>query len=133
MKTFEAGTCEQTCRILIAEDEAVVALDLQLMFEDLGARVIGPCATVRGALAEAQREMPTAAVLDVMLADGEVYELADLLYAAGVTILFHSGHADARELLQRYPEARLCPKPAIPSDLESKLDDIVRPQQPPGA
>ena len=101
-------------KVLIAEDEAIVALDLQMMFEDLGAHVLGPCATLRAALSQIAAETPDVAVLDVMLADGEVYELADRLQDAGVTLVFHSGHACPDALNARYPGPRFAPNPPFP-------------------
>jgi len=114
------------CKVLIAEDEAVVALDLQLMFEDFGALVLGPCATLRAAMSQIAQELPDAAVLDVMLADGEVYALADRLRDAGVRLVFHSGHANPDELLERYPGAVICPKPAHPAEIEAKLKALMQ-------
>lgn len=103
-------------RVLIMEDEFIVALDLSDMTQDLGFQVQGPYAT----LAEGQRAIaalrPDAAILDVQLADGEVYPLADLLMQLGVPIIFHSGHADHSSLLARYPSARNASKPC-PAEL----------------
>jgi len=98
-------------RVLIMEDEFIVALDLSDTTEDLGFQVEGPYAT----LTEGQRAIglnrPDAAILDVQLADGEIYPLADILMQLGVPIIFHSGHADASNLLKRYPNARNASKP----------------------
>ncbi|MBC7147064.1 MAG: response regulator [Thioclava marina] len=111
--------------VLLAEDEAVVALDLQFMLEDMGATVRGPCATVQAGLELVAERLPDIAILDVMLADGEVYELADKLHDAKVPILFHSGHADAHHLTARYPGAAICPKPAMPSEIEAKVSHLL--------
>ncbi|KEO55505.1 response regulator [Thioclava indica] len=124
-RKIDIGSECKCCKVLIAEDEAIVALDLQMMIEDLGARVLGPCATMRAAMTQIAQDLPDAAVLDVMLADGEVYELADRLRDAGVALVFHSGHADPAELLERYPEASVCPKPAYPSEIEAKLEGVL--------
>ena len=125
-RQIDTGSEGKRCKVLVAEDEAVVALDLQMMIEDWGARVLGPCATTRAAMRKIAQDLPDAAVLDVMLADGEVYELADRLRDAGVALVFHSGHADPAELLARYPEASVCPKPAYPSEIEAKLESVLR-------
>jgi len=98
-------------RVLIMEDEFIVALDLSDMTQELGFKVEGPFAT----LAEGQKAIsqcvPDAAILDVQLADGEVFPLADQLMQMGVPIIFHSGHADSSVLLSRYPNARSASKP----------------------
>jgi FixJ family two-component response regulator len=108
-------------RVLIMEDEFIVALDLSDMTQDLGFQVEGPFAT----LAEGSRAIedirPDCAILDVQLADGEVFPLADRLIALGVPIIFHSGHADVAALLARYPAARSASKPCPAEVIASYL------------
>ncbi|KFE33629.1 response regulator [Thioclava atlantica] len=111
--------------VLLAEDEAVVALDLSCMLEDMGVCVLGPCATVAAGLDIVAETVPDIAILDVMLADGEVYELADRLHDARVPILFHSGHADAVHLTSRYPGSAICPKPALPAEIEAHISRLL--------
>ena len=109
--------------VLLVEDELFIALDLQATIEDAGFRVEGPCTT----LVEAQDAIErygagfVCAVLDVRLADGTVFPAADRLDAAGVPIIFHSGHADEAEMRRRYPAAMVCPKPSAPEDLAAAL------------
>src|SRR3546814_1168659 len=57
--------------ILIVEDEFLIAMDLQLLLEDCGWRVIGPVATVQGALRLLEGELPLVALLDVSLRSEE--------------------------------------------------------------
>lgn len=109
--------------VLLVEDELFIALDLQETIEEAGFHVVGPCATV----VEAEAAIDThagrfaAAVLDVRLADGTVFPAADRLHAAGVPLLFHSGHADDAALRLRYPSATVCPKPSAPDALADAL------------
>jgi len=103
-------------RVLIMEDEFIVALDLSDMAEDLGFCVDGPFATVSEGTEAIARNRPDAAILDVQLADGEVFPLADVLNRLGVPIIFHSGHADNGRLLARYPDASSAGKPC-PAEL----------------
>jgi CheY-like chemotaxis protein len=109
--------------VLLVEDELFIALDLQETIEDAGFRVVGPCATVVEAEAAIQRHAArfAAAVLDVRLADGTVFPVADRLQAAGIPLLFHSGHADDADLRRRYPSATVCPKPSAPDALANAL------------
>lgn len=108
-------------RVLIMEDEFIVALDLSDMTEDLGFCVEGPFATIAEGKRALQQTRPDAAILDVQLADGEVFPLADMLIALGVPIIFHSGHADVSALLARYPEARSASKPCPAEVIASYL------------
>ena len=62
-------------RLLIAEDEYMIALDLAEFFEDAGAEVIGPVGSVKDALALIVREGARlgGALLDVNLHNEKIY------------------------------------------------------------
>lgn len=68
-----------TDSILIVEDEYLIALDLQLMLEGHGWRVIGPAASVREALSLLSEELPGFALLDVNLGSELVTPVAEFL------------------------------------------------------
>lgn len=111
--------------VLVVEDEAIVALDLQFTLEDMGLAVIGPCPSVASGFSAVARRRPDVAILDVQLTDGEVYDLADALHAAKVPIVFHSGHAESGALARRYPGARICPKPSSPQEIERAVQAVI--------
>lgn len=101
--------------VLLAEDEFMVALNIQAELEACGAHV-----TVVDSVADGLAIAPNgfdAAVLDVRLADGDVFPLADKLLAAGVALVFHSGHANAAELREAYPGSTAIPKPTWGSEV----------------
>jgi CheY-like chemotaxis protein len=76
-------------RILIVEDELLIALDLAGIVGDLGHDVVGPVARVAQAIRLAERERPDAAILDVQLRGGErSYPAADWLIAHAVPVVF---------------------------------------------
>jgi DNA-binding NtrC family response regulator len=98
--------------VLLVEDEFLVLMDLQMMLEDAGARVV-TADTVESAMHEATNgHILSAAVLDVRLPDGEVFPVADALRDRGVPIVFHSGHARIDEVQGSYPDAAALQKPA---------------------
>ncbi|MER0236780.1 response regulator [Fulvimarina sp. MAC8] len=108
-------------RVLIAEDEALVAMDLTDTVELAGGEVIGPFATSResaDALGSASFDI---AILDVRLEDGEVFPVADVIRDRNIPIVFHSGHINPAELSKRYPNAGFCAKPSTPERLVSIL------------
>ncbi len=107
--------------VLVVEDEFFVALDIQDMVEELGLQFDGPYATVTEALEVLEDRLPDCAILDVQLKDGEVYPAADRLMARNVPIIFHSGHADATHLTERYPGAAVCGKPCSPGSLRDAI------------
>jgi len=75
-------------RVLLVEDEAVIALDLAALLTELGADVVGPAHSVATALALLNAEKLDCAVLDINL-DGEaVYPVARLLKARHIPFAF---------------------------------------------
>src|SRR5690606_2495185 len=100
---------------------------------DLGYELEGPFADNRNALRAIENGMPDCAILDVHTADGDVYPVADRLAAAGVPMVFHSGHVTPAEVNRRYPDAVACTKPCPPGRLIDALQEAVgRVQHSPG-
>jgi CheY-like chemotaxis protein len=83
-------------RVLVVEDEAMIAMMLEDMLADLGCAVIGPADDVPEALALAVGpDAIDVALLDVNLAGRPVFEVADALRAKGVPMIFSTGYGDA--------------------------------------
>jgi two-component system, response regulator PdtaR len=57
--------------ILVAEDEALIALVLELTLRVVGHRVLGPVGTVADALRLAERTRPELGLIDLNLRDGD--------------------------------------------------------------
>ena len=112
-------------KVLVVEDEFIIALDLSETVRDLGYALEGPYADKAHAFDAIEDELPDCAILDVFTADGEVYPLADALTEAGVPIIFHSGHVSPNEMRLRYPEAWACAKPCSPDKLIDVLQEAV--------
>ena len=71
-------------RVLLVEDEMIVAWLLVDMLDDLGCAIVGPATSVNQALAMIDAEAIDAAVLDVNLNGQMSYPIADVLAARGV-------------------------------------------------
>ena len=81
------------CRVLLAEDEFVIAQSLSLALQDAGATILGPAATTEQALRLLERtDRVDAAVLDVNLRGDTVYAVADALLARAVPFIFTTGY-----------------------------------------
>ena len=119
--------------VLVAEDEFLVAADLAETVEVSGFAVDGPYPTLTSADDAAVAHRPDCALLDVRLADAEVFPLADRLRDANVPIVFHSGHLTAAEIADRYPGARICTKPCPPDHLMNALHEAIEQVQPQAA
>src|SRR6056297_2845360 len=97
-------------RVLIVEDEALVALDLADMVRDLGHSVVGPFATVQASLPDCRDGSPDFAILDFNLGRGTSAELAELLAETGVPFAFLTGYRrDA--LPERFRDRLVLSKP----------------------
>ena len=108
-------------KILIVEDEYLIAADMALQFEQWGVAVIGPAANVAKALALiAETEGLDGAVLDVNLQDGVVYPVADALREKGVPYVFATGY-DRVDLPERYRDAPQHEKPIDPEQVMRSL------------
>src|SRR5215203_4470513 len=81
------GRAVTRCRILVVEDEAIIAMLVEEMVLDFGSEVVGPAARMEEALRLASDASLDAAILDVNVGGAVVYPVADLLRARGVPII----------------------------------------------
>ena len=80
------------CRVMVVEDEALVALVLADQLTDMGVSVVGPCGSVAEARSAVSENDLDAAILDVNLGGELVYPVADLLSARGIPFIFVTGY-----------------------------------------
>jgi CheY-like chemotaxis protein len=80
-------------KVLVAEDEAFIAFDLECTLREFGCVVLPAAPSVAGALAILGAERPDVALLDANLADGSAAPVAAALAAAGVPFAVVTGHA----------------------------------------
>ena len=112
--------------LLVAEDEALIALVLALELRDAGHEVLGPAATPEEALALAAETRPELALIDINLtAGGDGIALARTLRDRhGVPSLFVSGQApDA--LAARDAALGLVRKPYAPEDVARAVEAVA--------
>jgi len=98
-------------RILVAEDECLIAWDLADTFETAGANVIGPASTVSEALKLVMSQQVDRACLDFNLADGEVTPVLELLASKGVPMVVYTGRGLPTELTSQHPGLTVLLKP----------------------
>nr|WP_276573867.1 response regulator [Bradyrhizobium sp. IC3195] len=82
-------------RILVVEDEYLIALELDTQLRVAGYRVIGPVPDIDGALKLLKADRPDAAILDVNLAGEWVTPVAQALQAMSVPFILASGYVAA--------------------------------------
>ncbi len=101
----------QNHRILVAEDEIFIALDIAQSIEEAGGIVIGPTARVSEALELLEKHEVTGAILDFNLADRDVIPVALLLLKRLIPLVFHTGIGLPSQFMADYPGLRVCIKP----------------------
>lgn len=97
--------------ILVADDEIIIALDIEDTLASEGARIAGPCLTLTSALEIASQQPITAAVLDISLGRDTSEPIVDLLVARQVPIAFCTGKVLPEVLRRKVPDAPVLVKP----------------------
>lgn len=109
------------CRVLIAEDEYVLAADTARLLRQAGATIVGPIGTLEEAREREAEDGFDAAVLDIRLDRDLIYPVADLIQAAGIPMTFLTGY-DEVAVPDRFAGIALCQKPCP----DEALIDLVR-------
>lgn len=115
-------------KVLVVEDEYLIADDLTAMLSEAGAEVIGPAASLPHAmrLTEHQQGLD-AAVLDINLRGVEVFPLATELKSAGIPIIFLTGYDEAN-IPDEFSNYGRLEKPLGAAHIISELATLLRPQ-----
>jgi len=110
-------------RILVVEDEPIVAISLQDMLGDLGYDVVGPAFRVAAALALCA-EAIDAAILDVNMAGEDSYAVAYALKARGVPYLFATGYG-RQGLEPGHEDVPVLQKPYREGQVDAALKELL--------
>jgi PAS domain S-box-containing protein len=105
-------------RVMIVEDEALVAMALRESLDELGFSVVGPFNRISEAMVALRNNRIDAAVLDVNLGGELIYPLADVLVADHVPFVFITGYG-AEEIEPRYAHVAILQKPIEAGALQS--------------
>ena len=102
--------------VLIVEDEALIAMDLQWLLEEAGYRVLGPANSTAAAMALLDGDEPDVALLDVNLGGADVFRVANELATRKTRLIFLTGHT-AQKLPLAHRHRPLVAKPYLPDIL----------------
>lgn len=111
-------------RILILEDDPLLALDLEDFFTELGAKVIGPVSNVEQAL-EAVATGVDGAVLDLNLRGVYSYPVIEALAKAGTPLVVCSGYAELPDTRTELSDITLLSKPCDLKVLRARLAEQI--------
>lgn len=98
-------------RILVVEDEYLIAKELEGLLEDTGAEIIGPVGTIKEALQLIRSEQPIhCALVDINLHGVMSFETADALLDRAIPFVFATGYDEAI-IPSRFRSIARCSKP----------------------
>jgi CRP-like cAMP-binding protein len=112
-------------RILIAEDNYLMAEEVREFLRGCGYAVAGAAASVESGLALIAKDTVDGAVLDIDLGGTPSFPMCRALTAKGVPFLFLSGYGRATVVPDEFSNATHITKPFAPSILESALRRLV--------
>jgi DNA-binding response OmpR family regulator len=108
-------------RILVLEDEFLIAMDVEQLCRDHGANDV----VIARALAEIDEQKVVgefdAAIVDLMLGGTSTLDFASRLRQSGLPFVFASGYSDPDEIKGSFPGIRLVTKPYSGTDLVEAL------------
>ena len=111
-------------RVLLAEDNALIALDLEELLQTYGCDVVGPSVTVQEALDVLRYQAIDIAVIDYLLEDGEAEPLACALDRKGIPYAICTG-AGQDKIGSLYPNTPIIGKPFTPEDVSVVVNCLI--------
>ena len=118
-------SCLAGRRVLVVEDDPLIAAELRDTLADQGADVVGPVPTVRAAIAAIAASAPDIAVLDVNLRNSTSAPVVDLLRAADVPHVLVTGYSRHQLDDECLREAPIVSKPLRRGELIATLESAV--------
>jgi CheY-like chemotaxis protein len=113
------------CRVLVVEDEALIAMLVEDMIHGSGGEMVGSASKLTDAVDLARRAEADVALLDLRLGSTSSYPVADVLRERGVPIVFTSGYGSAG-LIQRFQDCPMLDKPFDQHSLEQAIGTALR-------
>jgi CheY-like chemotaxis protein len=111
-------------RILVVEDEFLVAIHIGSILEDDGLQVVGPVGSLREAINLASNETLDGALLDINIVGGRVDDVADILARRHVPFMFLTAYG-RDHLPKNFSDATLVAKPFCARNLLEHVHNIT--------
>jgi CheY-like chemotaxis protein len=112
-------------RILVVEDEILLALDLELFLESQGSNVLGSANSVKAALAMVEAEHPDAVTLDMNLNGESSAPVAAALQERGIPFVFVTGNDRTDLDYPAFDDVPLVRKPYDAVELVQRLVQLL--------
>lgn len=114
-------------RVLIIEDESIIALDLENLVGDLGHEVVGIAATRDDAVAKAHKHKPGLILADINLGDGGsgIDAVAEILKGFDVPVIFITAYPERLLTGERPEPTYLVTKPFLPETVQVTISQAL--------
>jgi DNA-directed RNA polymerase specialized sigma24 family protein/CheY-like chemotaxis protein len=124
---FDSLERQTKARILIIEDEAVIAMDLSDLVTAAGHQVCGVESTASGAVRTAEQERPDLVLADIQLADGSsgIDAVKDILASFSVPVIFITAFPDRLLTGERPEPTFLITKPYSPDMVRAAVSQAL--------
>lgn len=116
----------QGCKILVVEDEWLIAQHLSMLLEDMGCAVVGPVAKVDQAIEKIAAETIDCALLDANLNGTSSSPIVDALVAVGVPLIIVTGYGGLDLPTDAMNAAPRLNKPFTEPELQRMLSAIFQ-------
>jgi CheY-like chemotaxis protein len=113
-------------RVLIVEDEVLIALDTQDALTEAGYVVVGPATSVPAGLTLIESEQIDAAVLDVYLGGIYVWPVADALRRRGVPFVLMTGFSAGLDVPANFQSVPRLGKPIVLGELLRAVSSCLK-------
>ncbi len=123
---------QSAVRVLIVEDDPVIAMDVTLLVEDMGHQVIGSASRHDEAVRIANEHQPDLILADVELAEGDdgISTVQDILKGVAAKVIFITGHPERLLTGQTLEPAFIITKPFEPDTLHAAIGQALSVTQP---
>jgi CheY-like chemotaxis protein len=114
-------------RILIIEDEPIIAMDIEMIVRDLGHDVVAVATTHVEAVAEAQKHQPGLVLADIQLADNSsgIEAVQEILSEVKLPVIFITAFPERLLTGDRPEPAFLLTKPYQPATLRAAISQVL--------
>lgn len=114
-------------RLLIVEDEMLIAMTIEDVLTDLGCTVVGPASSVAKALEIIKEHEIDGAILDLNLKGEQAIPVAEVLQKRGTPFFFLTGYGSTGFANNKFNAPTLA-KPFDPGSLQQMIEETIAPR-----
>jgi DNA-binding response OmpR family regulator len=115
-------------RLLVVEDEMLIAMTIEDVLTDMGCVVVGPASSVAKAMDLLKGEEVDGAILDLNLKGEQAIPVAEALQKQGTPFFFLTGYGSTGTS-QTMLDAPTLPKPFDPTALQQLIEETIAPHR----